>query len=292
MNYGLIHDITEEQIHNYETDGAVCIRGQFDQEWIDRMSVAGIKHIDNPSGRRGIVDNEGDPGRLITGTHMSRFNNDFMEFAVRSPAAQIAAKLMGLNEVRFFYDQLFIKDPGTLAPTAWHNDLSFWPFDGNHVASVWIACTPVTLETSGVIYVAGSHKWGKIYKPPETKYTTIADNSGLAQATPINNSKFEEAELCPMFHKEFNNPEYRFLSWDMEAGDAIVHHPLAVHGSGKNSSNSLQRVALSLRYFGGDATWRGPRTRFCVPGTEDDSIFERGKMPINDKIFPVVWQKN
>ena len=44
MNYGLIHDITEEQIHKYEIDGAVCIRGQFDQEWIDRMSVAGINY--------------------------------------------------------------------------------------------------------------------------------------------------------------------------------------------------------------------------------------------------------
>ena len=281
MNEVLLHDVTKEQVRKYEADGAICIRGQFHQEWIDRMLAAGINHINNPSGRRGIVDDDGDPGRFITGTHMSRFNDEFMEFAVRSPAAQIAARLMGLDEVRFFYDQLFIKDPGTLAPTAWHNDLPFWPFDGNHVASVWIACTPVSLETSGLVYVAGSHKWGKMYKP--------------IPAAPIKDFMFEEAkgyEDCPMFHKQFNNSEYRFLSWDMEAGDAIVHHPLTVHGSGKNTSSSLQRVALSLRYFGGDATWHGPRTRFCVPGTEDNKIFERGKMPINDKIFPVVWQTN
>ena len=106
MNFDLIHDITEEQVRQYEEDGVVCIRGQFDQEWIDRMLAEAINHIDNPSGRRGIVDNEDDPGRVITGTHMSRFNDEFMEIAVRSPAAQIAAKLMRLDEVRYFYDQL------------------------------------------------------------------------------------------------------------------------------------------------------------------------------------------
>ena len=87
-----------------------------------------------------------------------------------------------------------------------------------------------------------------------------------------------------------SNPEYKFLSWEMEVGDALVHHPLTVHGSGKNSSSSQRRVALSLRYFGGDAVWHGPRTRFTVPGTEDESIFELGKMPINDDIFPIVTE--
>jgi hypothetical protein len=112
-------------------------------------------------------------------------------------------------------------------------------------------------------------------------------------AVPIGDFMSEEAktyEECPMFHKEFNNPEYRFLSWEMEVSDALVHHPLTVHGSGKNSSSFQRRVALSLRYFGGDSVWHGPRTLFAVPGTEDESIFELGKMPINDDIFPIVTE--
>ena len=82
-----------------------------------------------------------------------------------APRREIAARLMGLDEVRFFYDQLFIKEPGTQAPTAWHNDLPFWPFAGNHVASVWLALTPVTQEHRGLIYVGGSHKWNKLFRP-------------------------------------------------------------------------------------------------------------------------------
>ncbi len=75
----------------------------------------------------------------------------------------------------------------------------------------------------------------------------------------------------------------------MEAGDCLVHHPMAVHGSGRNASLDTPRVALSVRYFGGDATWHGKRTIFEVPGTSDD-MFPIGKMPIDDDIFPVVWQ--
>jgi ectoine hydroxylase-related dioxygenase (phytanoyl-CoA dioxygenase family) len=282
MANDLIHPITEAQIAQYEEDGVICIRGQFGPEWIDRMRVAGVGQIDEPSVRHTNMDDEGDPGRFISGAHMSRHSDEFMDFAVNSPAAEIAARLMRLDKVRFFYDQLFIKDPGTIAPTAWHNDLPFWPFDGNQVASVWIACTPVTRETSGLVYVAGSHKWGKLYKPEP--------------AIPRDDFMLDEAksyEDCPMFHKEFDNPDYRFLSWNMEPGDCLVHHPLTVHGSGKNASTTTQRVALSLRYFGGDATWHGQRTQFAVPGTEGDSDttpqFPRGKLPADDTIFPVVW---
>jgi ectoine hydroxylase-related dioxygenase (phytanoyl-CoA dioxygenase family) len=186
---------------------------------------------------------------------------------------------MGLSEVRFFYDQLFVKEPGTLAPTAWHNDLPFWPLNGNHVASVWVALTDTPKENSGLVYVAGSHKWNKMYYPePATKRQTF-----------IVDPEVEKFERCPMFHAEFDNSDFRFLSWDLKAGDCLVHHPLAVHGSGKNASPTDRRAAISVRYYGGDVTWHGQRTKFLVPGATDD-IFTQGSKPINDEIFPIVWQ--
>ena len=157
----LRHAITEEQILEYERHGVVCVRDQFDQAWVDKMMDAAIGHMTAPLGPLSVQDDKDDPGKFITGTHMSRFDAKFMHCALNSPAAEIAARFMRLDQVRFFYDQLFIKEPGTLAPTAWHNDLPFWPFDGSHVASVWIACTPVTMETSGLVYVAGVSPLGQ-----------------------------------------------------------------------------------------------------------------------------------
>ena len=64
---------------------------------------------------------------------------------------------------------------------------------------------------------------------------------------------------------------------------------MAVHGSGKNTSLTDRRVAILVRYFGGDATWRGRRTRFPVLGATDD-IFTKGSMPMNDELFSIIWQ--
>ncbi|MBT3915520.1 MAG: phytanoyl-CoA dioxygenase family protein [Rhodospirillaceae bacterium] len=277
MNRDILHPITEEQITEYEENGAICIRGQFDAEWCQHMLEVSENNMENRAGRQREVDNDDDPGYFYVSSYMSRQNKDFEDYILNSPSAEIAARLMRLDEVRFFYDQLFIKEPGTLAPTQWHNDIPFWPFDGNHIASVWMALTPVSMATSGLVYVKGSHKWNKLFQA----------------ITPDEDPAFidESMERCPEFHKEFDNPDYEFLSWDMEPGDVIVHHPLAVHGTGKNGSATQRRVALSCRFYGGDATWLQERkTGFQVPGALEAGVVTSGVMPTDDAIFPVCWQ--
>ena len=49
MNKGLKNPITEKLIQEYEENGAVCIRGQFDQGWIDRITSAAEKYIEDPT---------------------------------------------------------------------------------------------------------------------------------------------------------------------------------------------------------------------------------------------------
>ena len=286
MKRELLQAVTEDDKNFYEEHGVVCIVGQFDQEWVDKISAVCLKNDITPGGRRTVQKNSNDPGRFVAASNMSRENPDIMNFAKNSPAGEIAARLMGLDEVRFFYDQLFVKEPGTMAPTTWHNDLPFWPLNGNHVASVWIALTDIPRENSGLVYISGSHKWKTMFYPepatPDAFQSYVIDPD------------VKKLERCPIFHEMFDSQDYRFLSWDMKAiilkaGDCLVHHPLVVHGSGKNASLKNRRIAISLRYFGGDVTWHGQRTQFQVPGTSDE-MFVSGTMPINDDIFPVVWQ--
>jgi ectoine hydroxylase-related dioxygenase (phytanoyl-CoA dioxygenase family) len=275
MNKSISNPITEEQICQYENDGAICIRGQFDSEWCSNMLDICEKNMQERSGRQREVNNPDDPGFFYVSSFMSKQNDQFKNYILNSPSAEIAARLMRLDEVRFFYDQIFIKEPGTLAPTQWHNDLPFWPFSGNQIASVWMALTPVTMATSGLVYVKGSHKWNKFFQA----------------ITPDEDPAFidQNMERCPEFHHEFDNPDYEFLSWDMEPGDVIVHHPMAVHGTGKNASVTQRRVALSCRYFGGDAVWNQERkTGFEVPGAIESGATS-GIMPTDDAVFPVSW---
>ena len=276
MNRDILNPITEDQIHQFEEDGAICIRGQFDDEWCAHMLEVSENNMKERSGRQREVNNPDDPGYFYVSSFMSKENKEFENYVLTSPAAEIAARLMRLDEVRFFYDQLFIKEPGTLAPTQWHNDIPFWPFAGNNIASVWMALTPVTMATSGLVYVKGSHKWNKLYQ-------AITPDEDPAYID-------EKMERCPDFHHEFENPDYEFLSWDMAPGDVIVHHPLAVHGTGKNASTTQRRVALSCRFYGGDAVWMQERkTGFTVQGAVESGATS-GKMPTDDKVFPICWQ--
>ena len=96
---------------------------------------------------------------------MGRFDPDFRAFAERSPAAEIAGRIMGAKAIRFFYDHLFVKEPGTLDPMPWHHDLPYWRFRGGHVRSIWLAIEDVTAAGSGVEFIAGSHRWGRWYRP-------------------------------------------------------------------------------------------------------------------------------
>ena len=71
MNRDLLYPITKQQIQQYEDDGVVCIRGQFDRDWIDRMLAAGVSYIDNPCGPKNRLEEERYKSiGFISGTHM------------------------------------------------------------------------------------------------------------------------------------------------------------------------------------------------------------------------------
>lgn len=155
------------------------------------------------------------------------------------PCAHLAKQLMGSNEVRFFYDQMFLKEPGTDAPTPWHQDLSFWPIRGEQICSFWIPCDPVNRESSGLLYVKGSHKWPQRFKAVSPDYVATLMDDKMDDIPDIN----------------ANLDKYELLDWDMEPGDVLVFHPLTLHGSYGNSSRVRRRRALALRWVGDDVVY-------------------------------------
>lgn len=173
--------------------------------------------------------------------------------------------------VRFFYDQLFIKAPGTQAKTAWHNDLSYRPFRGNDLISLWCALTPVKRETSGVEYVPGTHLNDTLYQA----ITTDEDEKFIDPNRPA----------CPDF-----SDDSRVISYDLELGDILCHHPLAIHGSGANNSLTEQRIGLSIRYLGKDVRWCP--SNYVMQIRQDTHQLKVGQYPAADNIFPPVYIHN
>lgn len=267
------YDVSDQDREAFERDGVVCLRQVVAPDDAARMLHLSLDLMKSGRGRvKEARQDAGSPGRFFSAAYMSATEPAFRTFAEQSVLPEVASQIMDSPSVRFYYDQLFIKEPGTQAPTPWHNDLPFWPFRGNDLVSLWVALTPVNRQSSGLEYVAGSHRWNRMFQAVTPDYDPRFLNPDL--------------EPCPDYSAPENQDGCTILSWDMQPGDVLAHHPMAVHGAGGNASMVNRRAGLSIRYLGRDVAW-DPRPHVSNPPTPPR--VEPGAYPADDAAFPIVW---
>jgi ectoine hydroxylase-related dioxygenase (phytanoyl-CoA dioxygenase family) len=265
--------VSRSDIAAYERDGVVCLRGQFDASWIERMRAAIERDLAAPGPSATNFAEGSSAGRFFGDMFMWKSDPDFRAAALESPAPAIAARLMGSAHADFFYDQLFVKEPGTAHPTPWHQDQPYWPVKGWQVTSVWIALDAIDRSNGAVEFIAGSHKWGVHYRPtPFRKGHEI---------------KFTASDLQPMPAIESDRSKYDIRWWPMAPGDCLVFHAMMVHGAPGNDTPGARRRGLSLRYTGDDARYDPRPGTFQFPYTPD---LPPGA-PMTCDLFPRVWPR-
>ena len=271
--------ITQADIDAYDEHGVVCLRAMFDDEWVARMRAATTAYLESEVGahRRRIAQIPGEDAIFTINSFMSVYDSEFLAFRNDSPGAEIAATLMGVDQVRFWYDQMFVKDAGTGAPTQWHHDLPFWPFRGADLVSIWVALTPVTKATSGLEYIAGSHKWGKFYCP----------------VTPDEDAPSPTRTLqCPDFSARHDAP---VSSSCPGRGTRRLHLPPPARRPRRRRQRlcaiSQRRMAISIRYLGPGTALTWVHRREHVMTLPEWPDLPNGAYPADDTLFPVVWRR-
>ena len=264
--------ITEDDIRAYEEDGVVCLRGLFDETWLDRLRAATARSMAS-GGQESGPDGA---ARFHSNLFLWNHDEDVRAFVYESPAAGIARTLMRSKTVRFYFDHLFVKEAGAQSPTPWHHDQPYWPVRGEQVCSIWVTMDPVAIESSALEYVRGSHRWGQRFDP--AAFDT------------------RRPEFMAMLHDDENDvlPDidadrsaFSFLSWDMQPGDCLVHHSLAVHGARGNASTKIDRRALSTRWLGEDAVY-WPLPNMPQLGGLAVPELAKGDLLVDDSRFPVI----
>ncbi len=265
--------IDEDDVGAYERDGAVCLRQQFDARWVERLRAAVERDLAAPGPHATNFADGSTPGTFFGDMFMWRQDADFRAAALRSPAPAIAARLMRSASVDFFYDQLFVKEPGTAHPTPWHQDQPYWPVKGWQIASIWIALDTIDRSNGAVEFIAGSHKWGVNYRPtPFRKGHEI---------------KFTSSDLVAIPEIDADRSRFDIRSWRMEPGDCLVFHAMIVHGAPGNDTPGARRRGLSLRYTGADARYDPRPGTFQFPYTPNLA----SGAPMSCNLFPRVWPK-
>lgn len=246
-----------------------------DQNSDGQHDVAGIMDHMRNSGKELLFDKpqHGRKGHFLLDTGVSSRLKDFKRFAQRGAAPEIAAALLNSEEVRFFGDQVFVKEPGTRERTAFHQDATYFEIDGDQCCVLWVSVDPVRLEHGVMQYVRGSHLDGRLYKP----------NVFVSQ-TPLPGA--EGHELPDI---EGRPDAFDIVHFDVEPGDVLVHHYRTIHGTGGNLSRYQVRRAASIRYCGDDIRFKqrpwAPRQLHHTNQLSDGD-------PISGGDFPVVWSAN
>ncbi len=267
MNRHPIRPINGEDIEAYNRDGVVCLRQVFDQEWVDLLRpLAKEARLDRS--KFGLLPTVG------SARYMARTMPEFRTYAFESPMGEAVGKVLQSKKIRFFFDEIFSKEPRSTQHTIWHSDRAGWPVIGKMVPSFWFPLTSIT-KANSLECIAGSHHHDQLY----WLFSPNARQMIRPQDRPIQ----------PDGEALRDEDGITFLSWDMEPGDALLIHPWTLHFSSGNSTTDW-RFAISTRVFGDDIRWQPRPDCVNLAGVSLDEMIP-GEAP-QGPLFPVIYNED
>lgn len=275
------YPLTDEQIATYLKDGAICLRQVFNPDDVQALRAAVDEAMSRP-GPCATDFSDGTGGKFFADVFLWTRIDRIREIALSQRVGEIAGRLMGAHEVRFFFDHLLVKEPGSTAPTPWHQDAPYWPIEGEQCLSLWIALDPVSKANGLVEYAKGTHQSGKLFASESFRGEGRLTSEAYKGAVD---------ELDDLPDIEANRAGYDIISWDLEPGDVAVHHFRTIHGAPGNLTTATRRRGLATRFIGEDIVYKA---RPGVPKPMSDSLAQLAPdLADGDRFveptFPMVW---
>jgi ectoine hydroxylase-related dioxygenase (phytanoyl-CoA dioxygenase family) len=262
--------VTPQQVADYQRDGAVCLRQLLTPDEVALLRAGIDANLAQPSPRAIVASKPDDPGFFIEDFCNWQHNPAYQRFIFESPLAEAAAALMNSTSVRLYHDHMLTKEPGTRAPTPWHQDQPYYNVDGHQNASFWIPVDPVR-RASTLEFVAGSHRG------PWLMPRTFMDHQARW---------FPEGSLADLPDINAQREQHRIVGWELEPGDLVCFHMLALHASAGVDPDRRRRV-FSVRMLGDDML-HAPRrwkTSPDFPGLADQLP---AAAPMDHPLFPLL----
>ena len=231
----------DDAVAAYERDGVVSLKGAFETRWIDMlaegMEIAIRDGIERDT--EFAIAKPGEPGFFYYDTFMWQRIDQFKRFAMESPAADLARRIMRSETLLFYFDFMLVKEPGTSGVTPWHYDEAYWPINGEQICNLWTALDAIP-EATALRFVRGSHRWPRDYRAvhfdPALRYADLPDNP-----------EPPDWFAMPGSHEIVYAP--------LEPGDCLIFHSRCHHSAPGNTLKSTRRRALATHWLGDDITY-------------------------------------
>lgn len=208
-------------------DGAVKLDQFYDANEIAKISAAISEVTDRPSPFKSITKDESG-SFFMDYNNWKRFPNLFKVCSYRK-TVKCLRELTDSSKCWLFHDHILIKS-GFAPATPWHHDRPYYIFKGDLNLSIWTPLNDVP-KGNGMVFLAGSHKSGKLFAPRSFKTGEEIDQK-------IGFNNITDAVIN----------SYDKIEFDLKKGDAIVFLNGTIH-SAPQHKESFERSSLSVRYL-------------------------------------------
>ena len=245
MDTGMRQVISPDDIEAFDRDGLVLLTDMFDDHWIELLDRGVDENRRNPTARARIWDRDSDGRTMFYDSQAWCGIDEYRQFVFDSPAAEIAAQLMGSSEINFFFDAVFERSPGTQFTTPWHQDEPYWTVEGYNTCSIWMPLVPVSAENA-LAFVPGSHRTNRLLA--QQNFGAL-NPDGEADVDQVDFSG-ADAESFPDI--DADREGFGVISFDMQPGDCVAFNSRTMHGgSGKLPPDVGLRV-FTTKWLGDD----------------------------------------
>ena len=137
----------------------------------------------------------------------------------------IVGALMG-PDILLYNATFIIKEAGNSAFVSWHQDLTYWGFDGTDQVSAWVALSVADARSGCMEMVPGSHLNGI-----HPHITSDDPSNILLQSQSLSDLNIAPGEIC-----------------ELSPGEVSLHHGWTIHRSSPNRSAD-RRIGLNIQYI-------------------------------------------
>ena len=239
----ILNLITPRVVQRFSDDGVVLLRDAIGAPWIEKLRVGVDKNIAEPTARGRIWNRDDDGHVCFYDSQVWQRIAEYRKFVEQSPCAQIAARLMNVKRVNFFFDAVFVRTPGAQFRTPFHQDEPYWSVEGFDTCSIWMPLVAVE-KKSALEFVRGSHRWNRHFRQ--------ANFGALTKDERDQRIDFPDDQCEPFPDIEGNRDKYEILSWDMLPGDCAIFNGRVIHGGSGNLSHDRDLKVFSTRWLGDD----------------------------------------
>jgi ectoine hydroxylase-related dioxygenase (phytanoyl-CoA dioxygenase family) len=265
--------VTAASIDAFRRDGAVCLRQLLSPDEVSLLREGIDANLAAPSVRAKVASRNDDPGLFVEDFCNWQDNAAYRRVIFDSALPGAAGLLMGAQTVRLYHDHMLTKEPGTRAPTPWHQDQPYYNVEGEQNVSMWIAVDPVRRHST-LEFVAGSHRG------PWLMPRSFMDHQA---------KWFPEGSLADLPDVESQRDRLPILGWAVEPGDVVCFHMLALHAT-RGVDGDRRRRVFSVRFLGDDMR-HAPRPWVTSPPFPGLANALPAGAPMVHPLFPVVWER-